>query len=75
MLLAYVKAAYYPLSLDDKMSVGEDEMNRRKGHNFLAAFAGLLAKRTLFARPGKDASVWGRLLRNWRDTNGQPSVD
>jgi hypothetical protein len=33
-------------------------MNRRKGHNYLTVFADLLAKKVLFAAPGKDASVW-----------------
>jgi hypothetical protein len=59
MLFAHVKAAYERLSFENVVWVGADEMNRRKGHNYLTVFADLLAKRVLFATPGKDASVWG----------------
>jgi transposase len=58
MLFAHVKAAHARLSFDNVVWVGADEMNRRKGHNYLTVFADLLAKRVLFATPGKDASVW-----------------
>jgi len=37
--------------------MGADEMNRRKGHNYLTAFAALIAKRVLFTTPRKDASI------------------
>jgi transposase len=58
MLFAHVKAAHARLSFDNVVWVGADEMNRRKGHNYLTVFADLLAKRVLFATPGRDASVW-----------------
>jgi hypothetical protein len=58
MLFAHVKAAQARLSFDNVVWVGADEMNRRKGHNYLTVFADLLAKRVLFATLGKDASVW-----------------
>ena len=74
MLFAHVKAAYERLSFENVIWVGADEMNRRKGHNYLTVFADLLAKRVLFATPGKDASVWeafaGELLRH----NGHPKA-
>ena len=74
MLFAHVKAAHARLSFDNVVWVGADEMNRRKGHNYLTVFADLLAKRVLFATPGKDASVWeafaGELLRH----NGHPKA-
>ena len=57
MLLAHVKAAHARLSIDNVVCVGADEMNRSKGHNYLTVFADLVAKRVLFAMPGKDASV------------------
>ncbi len=57
MLFAHVKAAYERLSFKNVVRVGTDKMNRRKGHNYLAVFADPLAKRALFATPGKDASV------------------
>jgi transposase len=58
MLFAHVKAAHARLCLDNAVWVGADEMNRRKGHNYLTVFANLLAKRGLFATAGKDVSVW-----------------
>ena len=61
MLFAHVKAAYERLSFDNVVWVGADEMNRRKGHNYLTVFADLLAKGVLFATLGKDASVWAVL--------------
>jgi len=74
MLFAHVKAAYERLSFENVVWVGADEMNRRKGHNYLTVFADLVAKRVLFATPGKDASVWeafaGELLRH----NGHPKA-
>jgi transposase len=73
-----VKAAYERLSFDTVVWVGADEMNRRKGHNYLTVFADLAAKRVLFATPGKDAAVWAafaaafaaELLRH----NGHPKA-
>lgn len=38
--------------------VGADEMNRKKGHNYLTVFADLVEKRALFGTEGKDAGVW-----------------
>jgi len=35
MLSAHVKAAHVRLSFDNVVWVGADEMNRRKGHNYL----------------------------------------
>jgi transposase len=57
MLLGPVKAAYARLSFDNVFWVGADEMNRRK-NNYLTVFADLRAKRSLFATPGRDSSVW-----------------
>jgi hypothetical protein len=57
MLFAHVKAAYERLSFKNVVWVGDDEMNRRKRHNYLTVFADLLAKRVLFAMLAKDASV------------------
>jgi hypothetical protein len=56
MLFDRLKAAHARLSFDNVVWVGADEMNQRKGHNYLMVFADLLAKRVLFATPGKDAS-------------------
>ena len=53
MLFAHVKAPYERLSFENVVWLGADEMNRRKGHNYLTVFADLLAKRVIFATPGK----------------------
>ncbi len=34
-------------------------MKRRKGHSYLTVLADLLAKRVIFAKPGKDATIGG----------------
>ena len=74
MLFAHVKAAYERLSFDNVVWVGADEMNRRKGHNYLTVFADLLAKRVLFATPGKDASVWEAFAAELLRHNGHPKA-
>jgi transposase len=58
------------LRCENAVRVGSDELNRRKRQNYLTGFVDLLAKRVLFAIPGKDAEAWeslaGELLRdNW----------
>ena len=58
MLFADVKAADERLSFENVVWVGADEINRRKGYNYLTVLAGLLAKRVHFATPSKDDSVW-----------------
>jgi transposase len=74
MLFAHVKAAHARLSFDNVVWVGADEMNRRKGHNYLTVFADLLAKRVLFATPGKDASVWEAFAAELLRHNGHPKA-
>ena len=74
MLFAHVKAAHARLSFDNVVWVGADEMNRRKGHNYLTVFADLLAKRVLFATPGKDASVWEAFAAELLRYNGHPKA-
>jgi hypothetical protein len=44
MLFAHVKAANERLSFENVIWADIDEMNRRKGHNYLTVFADLLAK-------------------------------
>ena len=58
MLFAHVKAAHAFWGFGNMVWVGADEMNRRKGNNYLTVFADLLAKKVLFETPGKDVSVW-----------------
>ena len=58
MLLAYVDEAYAKLEMREVTCMGADEMNRRKGHNYLAVFYDLVRKRVLFACEGKEAKAW-----------------
>ena len=74
MLFAHVKAAHARLSFDNVVWVGADEMNRRKGHNYLTVFADLLTKRVLFATPCKDASVWEAFAAELLRHNGHPKA-
>ena len=54
----YVAAAYSQLEMRNVSCVGVDEMSRRKGHHYLTVFSDLVARRVLFATPGKDATTW-----------------
>src|SRR5208282_5366738 len=49
--------AWGELSWENVVWVGADEMNRRKGHNYLTVFVDLAAKRVLLAVEGKDAGT------------------
>ena len=72
MLFAHVKAAYARLSFENVVWVGADEMNRRKGHNYLTVFADLVQKRVLFATPGKGSETWESFAAEMPRHNGHP---
>ncbi len=74
MLFAHVQAAHARLSFENVVWVGADEMNRRKVHNYLTVFADLVAKRVLFAKPGKDASVWAAFAAELLRHKGHPKA-
>jgi transposase len=74
MLQAHVEAAYGKLEMDDVVWVGADEMNRRKGHNYLTVFADLKNKRVIFATEGKDASTWEAFADELLKHNGHPKA-
>jgi transposase len=74
MLFAHVDAAWADLSWENVVWVGADEMNRRKGHNYLTVFVDLVAKRVLLAVEGKDASVWERFAAELGRHNGHPKA-
>ena len=73
-LFAHVKAAWKELSWEEVVWVGADEMNRRKGHNYLTVFVDLVAKRVLLAIEGKDAGVWERFCEELGLHNGHPKA-
>ena len=71
-LFAHVDAAWKDLSWENVIWVGADEMNRKKGHNYLTVFVDLQAKRVLLAVEGKDAGVWERFADELGNHNGHP---
>ena len=73
-LFAHVAAAWADLSWEHVVWVGADEMNRRKGHNYLTVFVDLAARRVLLAVEGKDASVWERFAEQLLAHNGHPKA-
>ncbi len=74
MLFTHMKAVYEPLSFENLVWVGANEMNRRQGQNYLTVFADLLAKQVIFAAPGKDASVWEAFDKELLWHNGHPKA-
>lgn len=74
MLQAHVEAAYRKLEMDEVVWVRADEMNRRKGHNYLTVFADLKNKRVIFATEGKDASTWEAFAQELLKHNGHPKA-
>ena len=73
-LFAHVDAAWKDLSWENVVWVGADEMNRKKGHNYLTVFADLAAKRVLLAVEGKDAATWERFAVELGKHNGHPKA-
>jgi transposase len=73
-LFAHVEAAWKELSWENVVWVGADEMNRKKGHNYLTVFADLAAKRVLLAVEGKDAGVWEHFVAQLFAHNGHPKA-
>ena len=74
VLFAHVDAAWSDLSWENVVWVGADEMNRKKGHNYLTVFVDLVAKRVLLAIEGKDATVWERFAEQLGKHNGHPKA-
>lgn len=73
-LFAHVNAAWAELSWENVVWVGADEMNRKKGHNYLTVFVDLVARRVLLAVEGKDATVWERFSEQLLKHNGHPKA-
>jgi len=74
ILFAHVDAAWADLSWESVVWVGADEMNRRKGHNYLTVFVDLQVKRVLLAVEGKDAGVWETFAGELVKHNGHPKA-
>jgi transposase len=70
MLFRQVDAAYAEADFSKVCCIGADEMNIRKGHNYITVFADLVAKRVIFATEGKDAQTWTRFVEELEKHNG-----
>ena len=73
-LFAHVDAAWTELIWENVVWVGADEMNRKKGHNYLTVFVDLAAKRVLLAVEGKDAGTWECFADQLLKHNGHPKA-
>lgn len=72
MLNAQVAAAYPRVDWSGVVCVGCDELNVRKGHNYVSVFCDLIGKRVLFATEGKDKRVWESFVSELDRHNGHP---
>ncbi len=70
MLFRHVEQAYKEADFSKICWVGVDELNIRKGHEYISVFADLVAKRVLFATEGKDKEVWARFIEALEKHNG-----
>jgi len=72
MLSNQVKAAHAALDFSEVVQIGVDEMNRRKGHEYLTVFADLLERRVLFATEGKDHTTFTAFVEELMRHNEHP---
>jgi transposase len=74
LLFAQVQAAYAQADFSQVCCLGVDEMSIKKGHQFITVFADLIAKRVLFATPGKDATTWAAFVQALQEHHGKPEA-
>ena len=72
MLFAHVQEAHAALDFSTVVNLAVDEMNLRKGHEYLTVFADLAERRELFATEGKDGSTFGAFADELLRHNGHP---
>jgi transposase len=70
MLFRQVDAAYAEADFSNVCCVGVDEMNVRKGQEYLSVFADLVKKRVLFATEGRDQGTWLKFVEALEKHNG-----
>lgn len=70
MLFRQIDAAYAEADFSSVCCVGVDEMNIRKGQEYVSVFADLVAKRVLFATEGKDKETWAKFVETLEEHNG-----
>ncbi len=74
LLFAHVDKAYAALDLSGLVHLGVDELNCRKGHNYLTVFADLVNRRVVFATEGKDHTTFQRFAEEILKHNGHPKA-
>lgn len=72
LLHAHIAMAWPKVDWSGVVCVGCDELNVRKGHNYVSVFCDLLGKRVLFAAPGKDQSTWAAFVAALGEHNAHP---
>jgi transposase len=70
MIFAHVDRAYAKKDMSEVTRLGVDEMNIRKGHEYLTIFADLEKKAVLFATEGKDKETWKAFIEEWEKHEG-----
>ena len=50
--------------------MGVDELAARKGHKYLTIFADMVAKRALYAVPGRDSATWKQFVKELKKHSG-----
>lgn len=70
IMAAHVAAAYEQLDFRNVTHLGVDELAARKGHKYLTIFADMLAKRVLYAVPGRDSTTWKRFVKELKKHSG-----
>src|SRR5664280_259094 len=64
MIFKHVEGAYAEADFSNVCCVGVDELNIRKGQEYVSVFADLLGKRVMFATEGRDKIHLGALRRS-----------
>ena len=66
----YVEKARATVEMADVHAVGVDETSSRRGHDYITLFVDLVAKRLLFATPGKDGQTFARFAEDLQAHGG-----
>ena len=74
VLFKHVDAVYKELDMSEVEWIGVDEMNCRKGHDYLTVFADLLERRVLFATEGKDSGTIEAFVEALSKHKGHPQA-
>ena len=70
IIFSHVDLAYEQQDFSEVISVGVDELNVRKGHEYVSVFADLEKRRVIFATEGKDHETWEHFITGLEGHNG-----